>query len=145
MGPTPWLFDGSRRFEEPEEYTSDPDLPYRDRGDLPTFDLVSLLSPSEIRDSQTESNTASGNLAQNAAPRIPDPEWQTLERLNGFWDTVRTVRSDDARFGDEGYQSLRSSRGEIERQSGREESEVPMWEDEVVEDEEKEEDEVVVE
>ncbi|CAD6593584.1 MAG: hypothetical protein ASARMPRED_007686, partial [Alectoria sarmentosa] len=106
--PTAWLLDESRRFEEPEEYTSDPDLPYRDRGDLPSFDLVSPLSPSETRDSQTEADTVVGELAQSAAPRIPGSDWQTLERLNRFWDTVRTVRSDDARFGDEGYQSLRS-------------------------------------
>ncbi|CAF9932659.1 MAG: hypothetical protein ALECFALPRED_005347 [Alectoria fallacina] len=117
--PIHWLLDENRRFEEPEEYTSDPDLPYRDLGDLPTLDPIFPILPFGNRDSQTGSDTVSGNLAQSAAPRIPGSDLQSLRRLNGFWDTVRTVRSDDARFGDEGYQSLRSSRGEIERERER--------------------------
>lgn len=37
---------------------------------------------------------------------------------NELWNTVRTVRSNDASFGEQGYQSLRSSRRGSEKEEG---------------------------
>ena len=39
---------------------------------------------------------------------------------NELWNTVQTVRSNDARFGEQGYQSLRSSERGSEREEGEE-------------------------
>ena len=125
QSPVRWLLDESMRFEEPEEYISDPGLPTDDLGnrsfDLPTLESFLPIPPPETWSVETEdAHTASSNLTRLSA-RLPGTEGRrstTPNQLQELMNTVQTVSSRDAMFGNEGYQSLRSSDSESETKEG---------------------------
>lgn len=125
MQPAPmqvrWVLDEADRVEEPEEYISDPGPPTEDPPELTSDDSTSEsdlpVTPFEFWDSPIGRDIGH-SLALNLLLAAPGFDSENLNQLFGLGDTVQRVSSDDERFRDEGYQSLRSSSSESEREEG---------------------------
>lgn len=118
LGTMQWLLDESMHSYEPEQYISALGLPTDNLGNqsfvIPTFeDVFPTLQPetwpSEAEDVHfTRENTAR-DLPSTHQPNTEGFHSATPNQLQALMDTVQTLSGNDARFGNEGYQALRSS------------------------------------